>query len=73
MAARTRKNPLDRISEEIVACRKCPRLVAHRERIGELKRRAFRDEDYWARPVPAFGDRDAGLVLVGPEAGYRVK
>jgi uracil-DNA glycosylase family 4 len=65
MVARVRKNSLDRINEEVVACRKCARLVAHREHIGQVKRRAFRDEDYWARPVPALGDRDAGLVLVG--------
>jgi len=49
----------------VVACDNCPRLVAYREKIGRVKRRAFRGETYWARPVPAFGDPDARLVVVG--------
>jgi uracil-DNA glycosylase family 4 len=53
------------IEAEVVACRACPRLVAWREQVGREKRAAFRDEDYWARPVPAFGDPGAHLVIVG--------
>ena len=50
---------------EIVACRACPRLVEWRERVAREKRAAFRDWDYWGRPVPGFGDPGARLVVVG--------
>lgn len=53
------------LREEIVACRKCPRLVAYRETIAREKRRAFRDWTYWGRPVPGFGDARAELVILG--------
>ncbi|QXC60989.1 uracil-DNA glycosylase [Aquihabitans sp. G128] len=53
------------VSQDVVACRACPRLVAWREQVGEEKRAAYRDEDYWARPVPGFGDPAARLVVVG--------
>jgi uracil-DNA glycosylase len=53
------------LEAEIVDCRACPRLVAWREQVGREKRAAFRDEDYWARPVPGFGDPDAHLAIVG--------
>jgi uracil-DNA glycosylase family 4 len=56
---------LARINRRIVGCRACPRLVEYRERVGREKRRAFRDEDYWARPVPGFGDARARLMIVG--------
>jgi uracil-DNA glycosylase family 4 len=56
---------LDDLEAEIVACRACPRLVAWRERVAVEKRAAFRDEDYWARPVPGFGDPRARVCLVG--------
>jgi len=58
-------DPLQRIESRVVRCRRCPRLVEYRERVGREKRRAFRDHDYWARPVPGFGDRGARLVVVG--------
>ncbi len=53
------------LREEIVACRKCPRLVAYRERVAREKRRAFRDWTYWGRPVPGFGDAPAELLILG--------
>lgn len=53
------------LNEQIVACRKCPRLVAHREKTAREKRRAFRNEDYWGRPVPGFGDPQAQLLILG--------
>ncbi|MBP7146752.1 MAG: uracil-DNA glycosylase [Acidobacteria bacterium] len=53
------------LTGRIVACRACPRLVAWRERVAREKRRAFRDDEYWGRPVPGFGDVAARLVLVG--------
>ena len=49
----------------MAACRQCPRLVEWREQIGCTKRAAFRDEEYWARGVPGFGDPDAHLLVVG--------
>ena len=56
---------LDELTGEIIACRRCPRLVEHRERIGETKRASYRDWDYWARPVPSFGDPAATLMVLG--------
>ncbi len=56
---------LDRVHDDVVACRACPRLVEWRERVGREKRAAFADDDYWARPVPGFGDPRARIVIVG--------
>ena len=56
---------LEELAEEVVACRACPRLVAWREEVGRVKRRAFAREDYWARPLPGFGDPDPAIVIVG--------
>lgn len=53
------------LEHEIPECHKCPRLVEYRERIARARRRAFRDWTYWGRPVPGFGDKNAGLVLIG--------
>jgi uracil-DNA glycosylase len=53
------------LTAEIVACRRCPRLVEWRERVAREKVARFRDETYWGRPVPGFGDPDAGILLVG--------
>ncbi|HEX2095124.1 MAG TPA: uracil-DNA glycosylase, partial [Longimicrobiaceae bacterium] len=53
------------IQEEVVACRRCPRLVEWRERVGREKRRAYVDQEYWARPIPGFGDPDARLLILG--------
>jgi uracil-DNA glycosylase family 4 len=53
------------LTSEIVACRACPRLVAWREEVAREKKAAFRDEEYWGRPVPGFGDPHARLLLVG--------
>src|SRR6187549_4190443 len=56
---------LARLTEEIVACRRCPRLVAWRERVARDKVARFRDEAYWGRPVPGFGDPEARILLLG--------
>ncbi len=56
---------LERLNAEIVVCRKCPRLVEWRERVAVEKRAAFADWEYWARPLPGFGDPQAALVIVG--------
>jgi uracil-DNA glycosylase family 4 len=53
------------LNERIVACRRCPRLVAHRERVAREKRRQFRDWEYWGKPVAGFGDHRARLLIVG--------
>ncbi len=60
---------LEALHREIVACRRCPRLVAWREEVGRKKRRAFRDWDYWAKPVPGFGDPQARLLIFGLAPG----
>jgi uracil-DNA glycosylase len=57
------------LNHEIVRCQKCPRLVEYREEVGRVKRRAYRDQDYWAKPVPGFGDPQARMLLVGLAPG----
>ena len=61
---------LAHLEADVVACRSCPRLVAWREQVGREKRAAYRDDDYWARPVPGFGDPDAHLVVVGGSSTF---
>lgn len=56
---------LEQLRDDVIGCRRCPRLVAWRERIGIEKKAAHRDETYWARPVPGFGDPRARLLIVG--------
>jgi uracil-DNA glycosylase family 4 len=56
---------LDLIHADVVACRACPRLVAWRERVARERRAAFRDEEYWGRPVPGLGDPRARLLVCG--------
>lgn len=53
------------LNKEIVACRKCPRLVKHREKMAREKRRAYRQWTYWGKPVPGFGDAHARLLILG--------
>ncbi len=53
------------LANAVVRCRRCPRLVRHRLKIARIKRAAYRDEDYWGRPVPGFGDLKAWLLIVG--------
>jgi len=53
------------LNEEIAACRKCARLVKYREEVARVKRRAFRDWDYWGNAVPGFGDPRARLFILG--------
>ncbi len=66
MASRLSPNdPFTILEREITNCRKCPRLVPYREEVAHTKRRAYRDWTYWGRPVPAFGDPAAGLVIIG--------
>jgi uracil-DNA glycosylase family 4 len=53
------------LQEAVVACRACPRLVRWREKVAREKRAAFRDQEYWGKPVPGFGDPKARLLVVG--------
>ncbi|MDE3134252.1 MAG: uracil-DNA glycosylase [Acidobacteriota bacterium] len=56
---------LERLECEVTECRRCPRLVAWREEVAAVKRAAFRDQDYWGRPVPGFGDPAARIMILG--------
>jgi uracil-DNA glycosylase family 4 len=53
------------LADEIVACRKCARLVKYREKVAREKRRAYREWEYWGKPVPGFGDSNARLLILG--------
>jgi len=57
------------LRSEVIACRRCPRLVAYREEVAREKRRAYRDWEYWGKPVPGFGDPKARVVVVGLAPG----
>jgi uracil-DNA glycosylase family 4 len=56
---------LAKLTKCIISCRKCPRLVRWREQVARDKRAAYRDQDYWGKPVPGFGDPKARLLVVG--------
>jgi uracil-DNA glycosylase family 4 len=60
-----RRDELAGLRREVVACGSCPRLVAWRERVAREKRAAYRDQTYWGRPVPGFGDPHARILVVG--------
>ncbi len=60
---------LEILNDEIVSCARCPRLRQHSAEIAQLKRRAYRDETYWGRPVPSFGDPAARVLILGLAPG----
>jgi len=60
---------LEQLEAQISACRLCPRLTAYREEVARVKRRAYREEEYWGKPVPGFGDPQARLLAVGLAPG----
>jgi len=60
---------LENLNAEILACRKCPRLVAWREKVAREKRKAYKDQEYWGKPVPGFGDPQARVFVVGLAPG----
>ena len=62
-------NALKSLNLSLIACERCPRLVAYRQRVAREKRRAFRDEDYWGKPVPSAGDPRARVLMVGLAPG----
>lgn len=55
----------DRLERDVIACERCPRLVAHCREVARVRRRAYRDETYWGRPVPSFGDPGARILMLG--------
>ncbi len=57
------------LNREVIACTRCPRLVEYREQIGREKRRAYREHEYWAKPVPGFGDPKARVMILGLAPG----
>lgn len=57
------------LNREVVACTRCPRLVAYREQIAREKRRAYRECEYWGKPVPGFGDPNARVLIMGLAPG----
>lgn len=65
----TKQSQLDGLNREIISCRKCPRLVEWREEVARVKRKAYRDEEYWGKPVPGFGDPQARVLVVGLAPG----
>ncbi len=69
MSRGSRTNALEVLHAEITSCTLCPRLVEWRERVAREKRRAYREETYWGRPVTGFGDPEAPLVIVGLAPG----
>ena len=60
---------LESIQQAIITCALCPRLRAYGEHIGEVKRRAYRDQEYWSKPVPGFGDPQARILVLGLAPG----
>jgi uracil-DNA glycosylase family 4 len=60
---------IEDLNSEIINCRLCPRLVAWRERIARDRRRAYRDWEYWGKPVPGFGDSNGAVLVVGLAPG----
>lgn len=60
---------LSTLNKEVIACTRCPRLVTYREQIAREKRRAYREWEYWGKPVPGFGDPRARVVIVGLAPG----
>lgn len=60
---------LQELNRGLLTCRRCPRLAAWREQIARQKRRAYREQDYWGKPVPGFGSPQARLMIVGLAPG----
>lgn len=60
---------LVQLNREVISCTRCPRLVEYREKVAREKRRAYRDCEYWGRPVPGFGDPNARVLVLGLAPG----
>ncbi len=62
-------NELEKLTQEIINCQKCPRLVEWREEVARTKRKAYLNHDYWGKPVPGFGDPNAKVMIIGLAPG----
>ena len=62
-------NTLSALNTTLTACRRCPRLIAHCQQVAREKRRAYRDQTYWGRPIPGVGDPNARVLMVGLAPG----
>ena len=60
---------LVQLNKEVVTCTRCPRLVQHRQTVAREKRRAYREYEYWGKPVPGFGDANARVLILGLAPG----
>jgi len=69
MGSRVKRDSIAKLDREVIACAACPRLVAWREEVGAKRKAAFRDFEYWAKPVPSLGGGDAGLLVLGLAPG----
>lgn len=65
----SRMSNLELLAKEIIACERCPRLRAYCAEVGRIRVRRYRDQEYWARPVPSFGDPAARLLILGLAPG----
>ena len=63
------ESQLEKLNKEIIVCRNCPRLVEWREEVARVKRKAYKDQEYWGKPVPGFGDPQARVLVVGLAPG----
>lgn len=63
------QSQLETLNQQIIQCRKCPRLVEWREEVARVKRKAYIHEEYWGKPVPGFGDEHAKILVVGLAPG----
>jgi uracil-DNA glycosylase family 4 len=60
---------LDHLRESIATCTRCPRLIDYIRGVGETRRKSYRDQEYWAKPVPGFGDPNARILILGLAPG----
>ena len=67
--AAVRGRSLAALQQQVVQCERCPRLLSHCRQMARTKRRAFRDWEYWGKPVPSFGDPNARLLIIGLAPG----
>ena len=65
----TLEDPWQLLDDQVVNCRKCPRLVEWREAVAATRKKAYKDWQYWGKPVPGFGDRQARVLVVGLAPG----
>jgi len=65
----TTKDSLSRLDTEVIVCTRCPRLVEYRAEVARVKRRAYREWEYWGKPVPGFGDPKARVLVLGLAPG----